>query len=337
MINSDQALRRKGGRGLHNLPQQAWRIPVVHFHHRVVIIVKMFVSVETLVPTSVDDSDVTPVSVMRTHITQYSGEHRRLRGTSPVDETRNEMHRAALPGRLTPQWLLSAVLLAQGVSAMPLEQEPSNRSLNHAQELKPFNSLIGEWRGVGQLKRGSRKGAWTEQTLCEWQFTDTEASVVLKSSDNRQFEYLRLTWDRKRQQLVLIRKTKEGVYEYRGQAPNDWPGAIRLVTTRNDDGVVYRCTMQQLSDIRTTVLFEKQTSPTGNFRRDFGIGYTRAGTKLARSGTGRHKCVVTGGLGTIPVSFQGKTYYVCCRGCVQAFNDAPAAVIEQYRASLRKP
>ena len=30
-------------------------------------------------------------------------------------------------------------------------------------QLRPFNGLIGEWRGVGQLKRGSRQGAWSEK------------------------------------------------------------------------------------------------------------------------------------------------------------------------------
>jgi hypothetical protein len=247
------------------------------------------------------------------------------------------MSRTGLSRRSTCQALLAVALLFQGVSAVPVADEPPGSRSNRAHDLKPFNSLIGEWRGVGQLRRGSSKGAWTEKAVCEWQFTDAQASVVLKSTDSRQFEQLRLVWDQKKKQLVLTRKTKQGVHEYRGPAPKEWPRAIRLVTVRNDDGIVYRCTIQQLTEIRATLLFEKQTSPTGSFRRDFGIGYTRAGAKLAQSGTGQRKCVVTGGLGTIPVSFQGKTYYVCCQGCVQAFNDTPEAILEDYRASRGKP
>ncbi|HIF01276.1 MAG: hypothetical protein ABGZ23_09195 [Fuerstiella sp.] len=237
----------------------------------------------------------------------------------------------------TPRLLIVVLLLTPGVSAVSVPEESPDGRSKRAQDLKPFNSLIGEWRGVGQLQRGSRKGAWTEKVVCEWQFTDAETSVVLKSADSKRFEQLRLTWDQKNQQLVLNRKTKEGDHEYRGPAPKDWPGAVRLVTIRDDDGAAYRCTIQQLSDIRATLLFEKQTSPTGSFRRVFGIGYTRGGAKLAQSGAGQRKCIVTGGLGTIPVSFQGKTYYVCCQGCVQAFNEAPEAIIADYRASLKKP
>ncbi|MCP4171901.1 MAG: hypothetical protein GY758_14135 [Fuerstiella sp.] len=236
-----------------------------------------------------------------------------------------------------PPLLIVVLVLIQGVSAVSGTEESTDGRSNRAQDLKPFNSLIGEWRGVGQLQRGSRKGAWTEKVICEWQFTDADTSVVLKSIDSRQFKQLQLRWDQENQQLVLNRKTKEGVHEYRGPAPNDWPEASRLVTVRDDDGAAYRCTIQQLSDIRVTLLFEKQTSPNGSFRRIFGIGYTRDGAKLAHSGTGQRKCVVTGGLGTIPVSFQGKTYYVCCQGCVQAFNEAPEAILADYRASLRNP
>jgi YHS domain-containing protein len=40
--------------------------------------------------------------------------------------------------------------------------------------------------------------------------------------------------------------------------------------------------------------------------------------------------VVTGGAGTIPVTHKGKTYYVCCTGCRDAFNDDPEGTIAAY-------
>ena len=39
------------------------------------------------------------------------------------------------------------------------------------------------------------------------------------------------------------------------------------------------------------------------------------------------ECIVTGGAASIAVSFQGKTYYVCCSGCRDAFNEDPAKII----------
>jgi YHS domain-containing protein len=36
-------------------------------------------------------------------------------------------------------------------------------------------------------------------------------------------------------------------------------------------------------------------------------------------------------VGTIPVTYQGQTYYVCCTGCRDYFNDNPAEVLADYK------
>jgi hypothetical protein len=66
------------------------------------------------------------------------------------------------------------------------------------------------------------------------------------------------------------------------------------------------------------------------------IGLTRAGSKLASGNTGERQCVVTGGLGTIKVSHDGKTYYVCCEGCKQAFDADPEGTLKAYRERLNQ-
>jgi hypothetical protein len=47
-------------------------------------------------------------------------------------------------------------------------------------------------------------------------------------------------------------------------------------------------------------------------------------------------CVVSGGLGKIPVTYMGKTYYVCCSGCKDAFNDNPAKYVQEFEERLKK-
>ena len=44
--------------------------------------------------------------------------------------------------------------------------------------------------------------------------------------------------------------------------------------------------------------------------------------------------IVSGGLGTIRVSFKGETYYVCCSGCRDAFNEDPQKYVKEYKAKL---
>ena len=201
--------------------------------------------------------------------------------------------------------------------------------------LRQLNGLIGEWRGVGQPKRGSRQGAWTETTTFVWDFARPGGSVIAKSNDGQQFTSLVFRWNPDAQNLVLEESAGPRKTVYRGHLPDDWPSTLEMTSAADETGQVRRCTVRQLSDIRLTILFEQQASTSGAFRRVVEIGYTRAGQRLAVDGANQRKCIVTGGLGTIPVTWNSKTYYVCCQGCVQAFNDAPAAIIAEYEASLK--
>ena len=47
------------------------------------------------------------------------------------------------------------------------------------------------------------------------------------------------------------------------------------------------------------------------------------------------ECIVTGGLGKIPVSYMGQTYYVCCTGCRDAFNENPAKIRDEWKAKKK--
>jgi hypothetical protein len=78
------------------------------------------------------------------------------------------------------------------------------------------------------------------------------------------------------------------------------------------------------------ILYEKQTGQ-GAYSRLAEIGSTRKGSSFARNAAGGRECLVTGGLGTIAVTHEGKTYYVCCTGCRDLFLEDPAGVLEEYR------
>ena len=60
------------------------------------------------------------------------------------------------------------------------------------------------------------------------------------------------------------------------------------------------------------------------------IGYTRKGSGFGKGSTGP-ECIVTGGFGSMKVSFKGQEYYVCCTGCRDLFNDNPEAVLAEYK------
>ena len=59
--------------------------------------------------------------------------------------------------------LLFVVLLASG-------DAPSPNVAAQKAGLSEFNGLVGGWRGVGQPRRGSNVGAWTETSEWVWHF-----------------------------------------------------------------------------------------------------------------------------------------------------------------------
>jgi YHS domain-containing protein len=67
------------------------------------------------------------------------------------------------------------------------------------------------------------------------------------------------------------------------------------------------------------------------FSRLAELGATRKGSGFGKGAT-YIECIVTGGLGTIEVSHEGKTYHVCCTGCLEVFKDDPAGTIKDYLA-----
>lgn len=197
--------------------------------------------------------------------------------------------------------------------------------------LQPLNSVVGSWRGIGQPKRGSRKGAWQETTVCRWDFTDNQPAIRFDTDKGKQFESLILTVVPSKKQLVLKQRIdKETAHTYHGPLPAKWPQKLLLMTEPDETGVSYRCTIEQLKDIRLVLLFERRAGPRGSYRRVAGIGYTRSGHKLAEGNGNQRECIVTGGLGSIAVSHKGKTWYVCCEGCRQAFGNAPDEIIAAY-------
>ena len=70
--------------------------------------------------------------------------------------------------------------------------------------------------------------------------------------------------------------------------------------------------------------------------KQFEVACNKEGESLAGNSGKQPECVVTGGLGTMTVSYMGKTYYVCCSGCRDAFMENPAKVIKEFEERKKK-
>jgi hypothetical protein len=211
------------------------------------------------------------------------------------------------------------------------------------QALSAVQSYVGAWRGVGQWRRGSNQGAWTETSEWGWRFPDGHAELVADLPENRFYSRLRLQATDQRGQFTLLAtpsaKRKDdgaGPQTFRGGMKD---GALILVADQAAEGEPARITIRLVAGgDRMVTLFEKR-SGSDAYSRLAEVGATRKGSSFAKMATVGHECVVTGGLGTIVVEHEGKKYYVCCTGCRDLFNDDPAGVLEEYRQrkAAKKP
>ena len=67
------------------------------------------------------------------------------------------------------------------------------------------------------------------------------------------------------------------------------------------------------------------------FKRTIEVGLTKEGEAFAAGGSASDlpKCIITGGASTMTVSYQGKSYPLCCSGCRDEFNDNPAKYVQK--------
>jgi hypothetical protein len=205
------------------------------------------------------------------------------------------------------------------------------------QILKPLGTLVGEWKGVGQPKRGSNVGAWSEKAQSAWHFEEKSAALLVTFEPGQQFHSaaFSVARDGTTTQLVLTPIKGDRIELTRSNVNPEDADKTWIFESDAEGAPQTRCTVRIISDIRITILFEERPMGNSAWRRLSEIGMTRAGAKLANGNTGERQCIVTGGLGTIKVSFEGKAYYVCCEGCKQAFDADPAGTLQDYRERLK--
>jgi YHS domain-containing protein len=230
--------------------------------------------------------------------------------------------------------LRAVALLILPCSALLLsaiEPEPAPHENPAKVALEEFQDLIGGWRGVGMPVRGSTKGAWQETADWAWSFKDKQPAIVYSIEKGTVLTSARLTFDPEKK-IYLLKAT------YADKSEREFSGTLdkkilQLVSKADAEGQTQRITITRLNEKRTLVLLERSIAADRYFRIAE-VGYTREGTHLAVAGSDGPECVVTGGKGTIPVSYKGTTYYVCCTGCKQAFEDDPEGVIADYEAKV---
>lgn len=202
--------------------------------------------------------------------------------------------------------------------------------------LKPFNDLVGAWKGTG-IPEGSRaekeSGWWSERPSWQWQFKGDDAWLIVEIAKGKYYDggELRYLPETKRFRLILDSVNKDQ-HVFEGEFKDK-----KLIVERQDKKTkeTQRLTFRLLHNNRITYQYDVRGDGKSAFVKKYQVGMTKEGAAFASASTGP-ECIVSGGLGTMQVSYQGKTYYVCCSGCRDEFKANPAKYVKEFEAKKKK-
>ncbi len=225
------------------------------------------------------------------------------------------------------RWFACALFLSVTLPAPAADQTSPKEAL------KAFNEFIGTWDGAGDAQR-PRKEAWSETVSWGWRFKGDDAWLTMQVQDGKFLRSgeLRYLPQKKHYQLTALdRSNKKRVFE--GALSRD--GILTLERLDPVTKETQRLMMNVAGD-GARFIYRYSHKPEGRslFTKDFQVSCSKEGESLAAKAK-KVECIVSGGLGTIPVSYKGVTYYVCCTGCRDAFNENPEKYIKEYEAKKK--
>jgi hypothetical protein len=238
------------------------------------------------------------------------------------------MNRVILPGVILPGIVLSTMILS---TMLPAAGCGMGRDAKDA--LQALQDFIGGWQGNGTSEK-DRSEIWKENANWSWRFKGADAYLIVETKQSKLFKggELRFLPEKDRYQLTMKdKRDKTQVYE----------GELKKGSLILEGRDVETKSMNQIKlntaggGLRLILTISTKADGRTLFNKQFQVSYTKEGENLGAAAR-KNECVVTGGLGTMAVTYMGQTYYVCCGGCRDAFNENPAKIIKEYLAKKKK-
>lgn len=265
-------------------------------------------------------------------------------GNARADNTKTEK-----PGRKFQPITLGGSSSSNGSkTGQPDEQKFDNV----LEALKPLQIMLGKWGGTTFKKIGGFSSVETLGWVWDLQSNPAQPALVMTADKSRYYENARLTYltDNQKYQLTLTNKAgQKRIYEGTFSVPlkkvpgDDNPNimhstyklSLSLVEPANEKKRAQIILNQQSND---RYMFELYDLRGESFARFDTINTRRQGTSFAKSDSdyGSKTCVISGGLGTSQVTYEGRSFWVCCSGCRKAFDANPEKWIAKHEASKKK-
>lgn len=213
--------------------------------------------------------------------------------------------------------------------------EQRHRALIDA--MQPLQVMLGTWKGTTQREFGDFKALDEPEWVWDFQSDPDQPALVMTSAASPYFRSLRLTYLTDQEEYRLSISGPEGqtrtltgqfshpVEEFQGDDKR-LHRRYKLELTEQDPADprdTWQIVLNQQENNRYLVELSRQRG--ARFMRFDTVANQRQGTSFAMDDAdyGEQACIITGGLGTSTVTYQGKTYWVCCSGCRAAFEEDP--------------
>jgi hypothetical protein len=215
------------------------------------------------------------------------------------------------------------------------QQQPKKTAKEGLQDL---HDLIGTWKCTGNPTVGTKEERdkfWQEKIAWQWQFKDKDVWLSADLSKGKYYSkflvrYLPQSDAYKLEATTAADSSK--TLEFSGKLERR-----KLTFERTDDKTRQnqRLVFSLLHHNRYVLTYEERQPEARSFQQLYKVGSTKEGVPFATVDKGP-ECVVSGGLGTMTVVHKGKTYYVCCSGCRDAFRDDPEKYVREFEESKKK-
>lgn len=265
----------------------------------------------------------------------------------PATERVSEATPSQPPPQFAPVVLGGDSTASSGDAMTPEAVSSAQNRQELLSAMMPLQVMLGSWRGITRQQVGDFKGVDEPQWVWDFQTDRDQPQMVMTSEGGEYFRELRLTY-----------LTDRDTFRMTSMGPEDetrvFEGSFSVepAEVQGDDDrshITYKLMLTQLDSDETPeqwqVVFNQQENNRyllelyrkrgETFRRMDTVSTQRQGTSIAASDEdyGTRKCVISGGLGTMQVSYAGRTFWVCCTGCKAAFEEDPESWIAEFDAA----
>jgi ribosomal protein L24E len=227
--------------------------------------------------------------------------------------------------------LFIALLFAATTTAAPTADQAKAK-----EALKELQEYIGGWKGSGQTKPrpSPRDPFWAETVDWSWRFKKDDAWLAVSTKGGKFIKSgeLRYLPPKKLYQLTVTTPEKK-TFVFTGKIKDE-----KLILERLDKDAKEIQQIKMFTTVegaRFNYLVARKADGGTIWKQEYIVGATKIGESLGKAEK-KNVCVVSGGVGTMEVKYNGEIYYVCCSGCADAFKENPKKYVDEFKAKKGK-